>query len=188
MLAKYFIGINWADFLIIAIAARMCFIGFNTGLGIELFKLLSLWLATVIAFQTYTTPLSDYLNTKLPALPLDAGDVFVFAVIITVVTIVIRIIRESFFLLVKIEAQNTFNKLGGFLIGLLRGMWISSIALYIMTISTVGYLEISAKSSLFGHKVLQFAPTVYKGSFNGLISKFIPNIEVNPEVDKALER
>ncbi|HAJ56275.1 MAG TPA: hypothetical protein DCL35_00730 [Candidatus Omnitrophica bacterium] len=188
MLTKYFIGINWADFVVIAIVARMCFIGTNTGLAIELFKLFGLWLATVIAFQTYTTPLSDFLNTRVPALPLDAGDVFVFVVVLAVVTIVIRIIRESFFLLVKIEAQDTFNKLAGLLIGLLRGVWISSIALYIMTISTAEYLETSAKSSLFGHKVIIFAPSVYKGSFNGLISKLIPGIEVNPQVDQALER
>lgn len=188
MLAKYFVGINWADFVIIAIIIRMCFIGTKTGLAIELFKLFSLWLATVIAFQTYTTPLSDFLNTKVPALPLDAGDVFVFAVILTVVTIVIRIIRESFFLLVKIEAQDSFNRLSGFLLGLLRGAWVSSIALYIMAISTVEYLETSAKSALFGHKVILLAPSVYKGSYNGLISKLIPNLEVNPQVDKTLER
>ncbi len=188
MFAKYFIGINWADFLMIAIIARTCFIGVQTGLGIELFKLFSLWLATIIAYQTYTTPLSDYLNTKLPALPLDAGDVFVFCVVIALITIAVRIIRESFFLLVKIETKDSFNKISGFLFGLLRGVWVSSIALYIMTISTVEYLEVSAKSALFGHKVLYMAPSIYKGSYDGLITKFIPKLKINPEVDKALER
>ena len=72
MLSKYLVGINWADFLIIGLIARMCFIGIKTGIGIELFKLLNLWLVTVISFHVYTTPLSDYLNQRLPALPSSA--------------------------------------------------------------------------------------------------------------------
>ena len=188
MLAKYFIGINWVDFLIFGFIARMCFIGIKTGAGIELFKVFNLWVCTVIAYQLYTTPLSDYLNTRLPALPLDAGDVFVFCATITIITILMRIIRESFFLLIKIEAQDTFNKWAGLVLGALRGIWISSIALYIMTISTVEYLEVSAKSSLFGHRVIYMAPSIYKGSYDLLISKFFPSLGVNPEVEKALER
>ena len=188
MLSKYLVGINWADFLIIGLIARMCFIGIKTGIGIELFKLLNLWLVTVISFHVYTTPLSDYLNQRLPALPLDAGDVFVFVVLVTVVTLVMRIIRESFFLLVKIEAHNALDRWGGLLIGFLRGFWISSIALFIMTISTVQYLETSAKSSLFGHKLIVMAPNIYKSSFEGLISKFLVNGQLNEEVFKAVER
>lgn len=188
MLTKYIVGINWIDFLVIGIIARMCYIGIKTGLGIELFKLASLWLATVISYHIYTTPLSDLLNQRLPALPLDAGDVFVFCALLTVITIGIRIIRESFFLLVKIEAQNVLNKWGGLVIGCLRGFWIASIALFIMTISTVQYLEVSAKSSLFGHKLIGMAPNIYKGSYEGLISKFFVNSSINPEVFKAVER
>lgn len=188
MLAKYLVGINWVDFIIIGIIARMCYIGVKTGVGIELFKIFGLWLGTIIAYQAYTTPLSDFLNTKLPALPLDAGDVFVFVAVITVITLALRIIRESFFLLVKIEAQDTLNKGAGFLLGILRGFWISSLVLYVMTISTVQYMETSAKSSLFGHKIIAFAPAIYKGSYNHLISKFFQKMELNPEVDRALER
>ncbi len=188
MLSKYFIGINWADFLIMGIIARMCYIGIRTGIGVELFKLFSLWLSTVVAYQLYTTPLSDYLNTKVPALPLDAGDVFVFCATLTGITLLVRIIRESFLLLIKIDAQDTFNKWGGLVLGAFRGFWIASIALYIMTISTVQYLETSAKSSLFGHKVIYFASSAYKGSYDVLISKFFPGLEINPEVEKALER
>ena len=188
MLAKYLIGLNWVDFVIIGIIARMCYIGIKTGIGIELFKLFGLWLATVIAYQLYTTPLSDFLNTRLPALPLDAGDVFVFCVVVAVITVLLRIIRESFFLLVKIESQDLFNKWGGLFLGALRGFWISSIVLYVMTISTVEYLETSAKSSLFGHKAIYFAPSVYEGSHKILISKFFSHLEVNTEVQRALER
>ncbi|OIO36952.1 MAG: hypothetical protein AUJ74_00450 [Candidatus Omnitrophica bacterium CG1_02_44_16] len=188
MLSKYIVGINWVDFLIIGLIARMCYIGVKTGAAIELFKLFSLWLSIVISFHVYTTPLSDILNAKLPALPLDAGDVFVFCALLAVITLVIRIIRESFFLLVKIETHNTLDRWGGFMIGMLRGLWISSIALFIMTISTVGYLEASAKTSLFGNKLLNMAPTVYKGSYEGLISKFLANSKINEEVFKAVDR
>ena len=187
MLTKYFIGINWVDFLIIAVVVRMCYIGIKTGAGIELFKLFSLWVATVTAFHVYTTPLSDMLNEKLPALPLDAGDVFVFACLITIITIIFRIVRESFFLLIKIEARNAADKWLGLSIGLLRGLWAASIGLFIMTISTVQYLEVSAKSSLFGHKLLAMAPTIYKASYEGFIGKLAPG-KLNPEPFRALER
>ena len=189
MLSKYLIGLNWVDFLVIGIIGRMCFIGIKTGAGIELFKLLSLWFVTIVSFHTYTTPLSDYLNTKVPALPLDAGDVFVFCVLITVITLLFRVIRESFFLLVKIEAHNAVDKWVGLLVGALRGFWIASIALFIMTISTVGYLETSAKCSLIGHNVLYMAPNIYRGSAEGFISKIIPAYgQPNEEVFKAVDR
>lgn len=187
MLTKYFIGINWVDFLMIALILRTCYIGIKTGIGIELFKLFSLWLVTVSAFHVYTTPLSDMLNEKLPALPLDAGDVFVFASLVTLITVLVRIIRESFFLLVKIEAQNSWDKWAGLCVGFIRGIWMASIGLFIMTISTIQYLEVSAKTSLFGSKVLNVAPNIYKSNYEGLFSRFIPG-QINPEPFKALER
>lgn len=189
MLSKYLVGLNWVDLLIIGAIGRMCYIGIKTGAGIELFKLLSLWFATVVSFHIYTTPLSDYLNTKLPALPLDAGDVFVFCCLVTVITLLFRIIRESFFLLVKIEAHNAIDKWIGLAVGCLRGFWIASFGLFIMTISTVGYLETSAKSSLLGSKLIAMAPNIYKGSAEGFISKIIPSFgQPNEEVFKAVER
>lgn len=188
MLTKYFVGVNWADFLIIGIILRMCYIGIRTGIGIELFKLIALWIATVLSFHIYTTPLSDLLHERLPPLPLDAGDVFVYVALVTGVVLVMRMIRESFFLLVKIEAQGALNKWGGMIIGLVRGFWISSIALFVMTISTVGYLEVSAKSSLFGSRLLRLAPKIYQSSFEGVVSKFLTNQKLNEEVSKAVER
>ena len=188
MLTKYVAGINWVDFFVISLIARMCYIGIKTGVGIELFKLFGLCLTTFIAFQIYTTPLSDLLNTRIPVLPLDAGDVFVFAVLVTVITLIVRIVRESFFLLVKIETHNKLDKWGGLALGLLRGFWISSIVLFVMTISTIQYLETSVKTSLFGHKIINLAPQIYKGSYLGLTSKFFPRTTLNEEVFKAVER
>ena len=121
-------------------------------------------------------------------MPLDAGDVFVFVVLFTAVTLLIRIVRESFFLLVKIEAHNTLDRWGGLLVGCCRGFWAASIVLFIMTISTVQYLEISAKSSLFGAKLISLAPNIYKGSYEGLVSKFFKDSKINEEVFRALER
>ncbi len=188
MLSKYFIGINWVDFLVIGAVLRMCFIGMRTGVAIEAFKLVSLWFVTVISFHIYTSPLSDYLNSKLPALPLDAGDVFVFCCLITIITLLFRIVRESFFLLIKIEAHNALDKWAGLAIGCLRGFWVASIMLYIMVISTVQYLEVSAKSSLFGHKIVRLAPTIYETSYLNFVSKIIPYGDTNPQVSQALNR
>lgn len=188
MLAEHLIGINWADFLAVVIIARMCYIGIKTGIGIELFKVIGLWLATVISFQIYTTPLSDALNERLPALPLDAGDFFVFVCLVTIVILAVRIVRESFFLLVKIEAQSTVNRWTGLTVGFLRGLWICSLVFFALTISTIQYLEESTKASLLGHRLLVMAPHIYKGAYDGLISKFFPRSKINEEVFKAIER
>ncbi|MFH0876608.1 MAG: CvpA family protein [Candidatus Omnitrophota bacterium] len=188
MLSKYFIGINWADFLIIGLIARMCFIGWKTGVAIELFKLLSLYFATLVAFHVYTAPVSDMLNARLPALPLLASDVFVFVFLVALVTIIGRIIRESFFLLIKIETHNTLDRWGGLCIGCLRGFWIASIVLFVMTISTIQYLETSAKTSLFGHKILYMAPTIYRANYEALVSKLLPRSKINEEVFRSVER
>lgn len=166
----------------------MCFIGLRTGIGIELFKLFALWLATILTFQLYSTPLADMLNEKLPALPIDAADAFVFVTLLTIVILVVRMIRESFFLLIKIDAQNTLNKWGGLILGLVRGFWIASLVLIIMSISTIRYLEISAKSSLFGYRFINIAPQIYSTSHKIIISKFFPDAKINDQILSVVER
>lgn len=188
MLSKYLVGINWVDILIAGLIIRMCYIGIKTGVAVELFKLLGLWIATVATYHVYTTPLSDRLNERVPALPLNASDAFVFVALLTACILVARMVRESFFLLIKIEAHNTLDRWAGFAIGFLRGLWIASIALFIMTISTIQNLEISAKSSLMGHKLINFAPSVYKGTFESIVAPFLKNPKINEEVFKAIER
>ncbi|MFH1692321.1 MAG: CvpA family protein [Candidatus Omnitrophota bacterium] len=188
MLSKYVVGINWVDFLIIGIILRMCYIGLRTGIGIEFFKLLGLWLATMITFQLYSTPLADMLHEKLPALPIDAADVFVFVSLLTITILVVRMIRESFFLLVKLDEQNTASKWGGLVMGFIRGVWIASLALMIMTISTMQYLETSAKSSLFGHRFINIAPQIYEVSHRIIISKLFPKTDINDQVFQVIDR
>ncbi len=188
MLSKYVVGINWVDFLIIGIIIRMLYIGLRTGIGIEFFKLIGVWLATILTFQLYSTPLADALHEKLPALPLDAADAFVFVSLLTIIILIVRMIRESFFLLVKIDAQNTLNKWGGLLLGCVRGMWIASLALIIMTISTIQYLETSAKSSLFGHRFINIAPRIYEVSHKIIISKLFPDKSINDQIFLVVER
>lgn len=188
MLSKYIVGINWVDFLIIGIILRMCYIGLRTGIGIEFFKLLGVWIATMTTFQLYSTPLADMLHEKLPALPIDAADAFVFITLLTIIMLVVRMIRESFFLLVKIDAQNSLNKWGGLVLGFTRGIWIASLALMIMNISTIQYLETIAKSSLFGHRFINIAPQIYEVSHRIIISKLFPNTKVNDQIFQVIER
>lgn len=187
MLAKYVVGLNWVDFVILGLFARTCFIGTRTGIGVEIFKVIGLMFATLIACHFYTS-VSDLLSSKIPALPLNASDAFVFVVLVSVSIIIIRIIRESFFLLVKIEAHNTLDRWGGMALGFFRGFWISSLVLVSMGISTMSYMEASAKSSLFGHKFIAMAPAIYRGTYENIISKLFSSGSMNEEIFKAIEK
>lgn len=187
MLYPYVSQFNWVDILIIICTLRMCYIGLKRGLGIELFKLLNLVFCSFVVLHYYYT-FGEFINKKIPALPIEPAIIFSYIVLITIITVLFRILREGFFVFVKTESIGNLSKYSGLLLGFVRGIIISAFIIFGFLISTVHYVDLSGRTSYFGSKIVKLPVKMYEGIFYGITSKIISNQGFNQEAVKTLEK
>lgn len=187
MLYPYVSQFNWIDILIIICCLRMCYIGLKRGFGIELFKVINLIFCTFFALHFYLI-LGEFINNKISALPLEAASIFSYILLIFIITILFRILREGFFILVKSETTNTISKSLGLFIGFIRGLLISGLILFGLLISTMHYLEMSSSVSFFGPRLLKIPVQIYENLFYGVVSKIFPEQGFNQEIKNVIEK
>ncbi|MDD5617485.1 MAG: CvpA family protein [Candidatus Omnitrophica bacterium] len=186
MFYPYISQFNWVDILIIILVIRMCYIGLRKGLGIEAFKLLNLLICAFVAFHFYSA-LGEFINSKIPALPLEATFIFTYIILIFVITIIFRIIRDGFFMMLRAEDDSAAGRYLGLIVGFARGALISGFVIFALLISTVRYLDLSARTSFLGLKAAKVATKTYEFTFFGVVSKIFPDQGFNQEVTRLTQ-
>lgn len=190
MLLEIFSQFNWVDFVIIAFAIRVCFMAARNGISIELFKLLGTVFAVYVSAHYYTI-FSDWLNSLLPEIPevtpLEFMDFIAFAILVVATYGAFVLLRSIFYRFIKMEALPHINRWGGFLLGAARAYLFTGIVVYMMVISSVGYLKNSAVDSYFGKFLFPVAPNTYSWLWNNLGSKFIPSEKFNRTITEVRE-
>lgn len=187
MLYPYVSQFNWIDILIIICSLRMCYIGLKRGMGIELFKLLNLVFCSFVVFHYYFA-LGEFIHNKIPALPVEPAIIFSYIVLITIITILFRILREGVFVFVKTETIGSFSKYLGLFLGFIRGILISALIIFGLMVSTIHYFELSARTSFFGSKIVKLPVNIYVGILSGATSRIFPEQALNQDVIKVLEQ
>jgi len=186
MLYPYISQFNWIDIIIIICIVRMCYVGLKTGVGVEIFKTLGLLFCAFIALHFYII-IGSFLNSKMPPLPVEPASIFCYVVLVTIVTLLFRILREGFFAIVKSETISLLSKWLGLFLGFLRGILVSGFMLYGLLISTNHYCDLSVRTSYFGLKAAAVPIKIYEGVYNGAISKIFPDQPFNSEPIRVLE-
>ncbi|MBL7197116.1 MAG: CvpA family protein [Candidatus Omnitrophica bacterium] len=187
MLYPYVSQFNWIDILIIICTLRTCYIGLRKGLGIELFKVINLFFCSFVTLHFYFA-LGEFIQSKIPALPLEPAAIFSYILLIFIITMLFRILREGFFVIVKTETISNISKYSGLFLGFIRGVIISAFIIFGLLISTIHYLELSARTSFFGSRVVKLQLKIYEGLFYGSVAKIFPDQSFNQEVIKVLEK
>ena len=174
---------NWVDIFSIILFLRICYVATKTGLPVEIFKLLGTLLATYAALH-YFTAVSDLFGGKvnIEKMSLEFRDFLAFLVLASAGYIFMVLVRMVFFQFIKIEAVSLLNKWGGFILGLGRGLLLTSIAVFGLTISTLPYLKTSVEKSYLGGRIFQVAPATYTSLWNNLGAKFLPKETFNKVV------
>ena len=172
--------INWLDIFVIILLARICYVAINTGLPIEIFKILGTLCAIYFSFHYYSS-LSGSIQKIVGFKNIPIGFLnFSSFLILTVFSYGIFIIlRKIFSSLVKIDSVSTLNKLGGVALGTIRGILLASLLVFIFVISGNGYLKGSVRASYSGKTLFKIAPATYKTISNGFVSKLFPRQKVN---------
>jgi hypothetical protein len=80
---------------------------------------------------------------------------------------------------VKMEAIPALSKWGGLLLGLGRGVIAASLVVFLLFISTIDYLNASAKGSYLGRRVFNVSISTYEALWNGLMNKLVTGEKFN---------
>ncbi len=184
MLLDILKGLNWLDIAVVIFLFRIVYVAMNSGLPVELFKLLGTLLAIYLSLHYYTN-LSDYLGSLIPSLkniPLDFMDFISFIVLAVLGYIIFVFLREGFSRFIKMEAVPYLNKYAGMLLGIIRSFLFTGLLIFILAISTINYFGESVKSSYLGNRFFKITPAIYSFLWNNVMSKFMPGEKFNSTV------
>ncbi|MDD4953418.1 MAG: CvpA family protein [Candidatus Omnitrophica bacterium] len=174
---------NWLDVFILILIFRILYISIKSGLSKEFFKLLGVLSATYLSLH-YFTVLSDLICKNLPVkkMPLEFFDFLLFTVLAILGYLVFVLLRTIFNHFIKMEAVPLLEKWGGLVMGILRSFFLPSLIIFMLAISSVGYLKKSAQSSYLGKKLFDVAPDTYSWFWNSITSKFMKDEKFNNNV------
>jgi uncharacterized membrane protein required for colicin V production len=180
-------SLNWVDFLVLAILVRIIYIGVQTGVVTELFKLLGVFLTAFVCLHYYA-PLAIFLKhiTKLPWQ--NAAEPVSFALLWIALFVSCKFIRDGLFMLFTIEAQSTVDRWGGAILAVGRFFLVASMTLFLLLLPNIKYLQTKTVDSLSGKHVLLVAPKFYRVMCDGFVSKVFPSEKTSKAVAEQMKK
>lgn len=165
--------LNWVDIFCLILLLRMFYISGKSGFAPELFKFFGTVLAIYLSLHYYVI-FSDYLGERLGVnnIPLEHMAALISVLLALLGYLFFALLRRLFNRFLTMEAVAGLNKWGGILLGLLRGVCLASLVLFIMAASGVDYLRQSAARAYCGKYIIRVAPDIYSGLWSGVVSKF----------------
>ncbi len=185
MLLEILKKLNWVDLVILIIFLRVVWIGIRAGLSIELFKFLGTISAAYIALH-YFTLLSDSLKHILPftikTAPIEFIDFLSFIILVIISYLIFAALRMLFYRFLKMEAVPALSRWSGLILGILRGVLLTSLIAFMLVISSISYLKNSCARSYSGKTLFVIAPKAYSWLWNNFTSKFLSGEKYNDTI------
>ncbi len=170
-------SLNWIDIAVGLIIIRTIYSGIKTGVVTEIFKLLGSAFS-VFAVLHYYSQWGEFLYEKIH-LPLAAAQFVSFLLLWAAVMLIAKFVREGFLVLLRMEAHSLFDRWGGLVLSLSRGLLVASLFLLLLNVLEMDYLKKNLEKSLTAPRLALLAPKTYEFLFSGLVVKFFPNEEIN---------
>lgn len=180
---------NWVDILCIIVLFRVAFISMKSGFSTEVFKLSGTILAAYISFHYYTL-FSDAFTSRFglkEIMPIPFMDFLCFLILALLGYLVFVLLRITFYRFINVEAVNNLNRWGGLVLGVLRGVLLSSLIMFTLVISTLTYLKKSAADSYSRRYIFNIAPNTYTWIWNTITSKFMSQESYSKTVSEVQE-
>ena len=178
--------INWVDIFIVIILFRVCYAAVNTGLPIEIFKILGTISAIFLSLHYYSY-FAGFVQKFAGIKSVSVGfySLSSFAILAILGYMVFLILRNFFSRLMSLETVTGLNRWLGLGLGIIRGFLLSGLLIFMLVISGSGYFKTSIKDSYSGKFVFKIAPATYGLLWKGVASKFIPGAKFNKDVSEA---
>ncbi len=162
-MTEFWHRLNWIDFIVFVIIVRALYVGSKRGLIPELATLIGLVVAQVVSLQHAGWVVS--LITKRVSLPVPETWIHVLLIVVLFIAtyLIFGLIQRGLSKLLRLETATGLNKWGGLLLGFLRGGYITSLILVVLSQAPSSLLEKGIKEdSLSGPYLIQAAPKVYE--------------------------
>ncbi len=169
-------SINWVDLVVLILLFRTSCAGFNKGLGSQIFPLIGIYIALIIALQYY----SSVGNFVIGHSPLKS-DYSYFISYFCLAALVIYIVHliESFIIgkIVTIHIVSLIDKIAGLCVGIVRGILLVSVVVIGLSLTPFDYVYTSVnEGSLIGKKFLTIGHSIFRRTTMFLyISKEVAN-------------
>lgn len=184
MVIDYFKHFNWLDIFIVILLIRICYISLRNGLPVQLFWFLGTIAAVYLSLHYYLN-FADFLGKRFPdswisteVLALTSFVILAFLGYISFV--VLQRLLSRF---IRLEANPQLNKYGGLICGVMRGLFITALIIFLFSISSFSYFKNSAKNSFAGRYLFKVAPVTYSWLWHNLMSKFMLFEKFNSAVE-----
>ncbi|MDD2653879.1 MAG: CvpA family protein [Candidatus Omnitrophica bacterium] len=178
--------LNWVDVFVFIVLIRVILISYKHGFVIEIFQLLGTIFSIFIAFHSYSS-LAQFMSSHSP-IPIDFTSFISFVALIALILVLFKFSRDAFLFVIKMQPLAVVDKWGSVVLGVIRAVYLSSIIIVALLISTIGYLQQSAQRSFSSRYFLDLAPKAYAFMFDNIYSKFSPTEEINSSIFKAIEK
>lgn len=153
--------LNWVDFVIVVMTLRTIYVGARRGFIPELTMLLGILAALIVSLQ-HAGSLSLLLS-KAIHIPTEWLRTGLVGALFMATYFLFRLLRIGMSKLFHLEAASGLNQWGGALIGLLRGVFTTSLLLLVLLKTPTAVLEREIKEKSFsGLYVVQAALAIYE--------------------------
>jgi len=180
MLVNIITQINGVDLIIAIVLIRTGYAAVRSGLVTEAFKLLGTITATYLSLHYFTT-LADFMRGGEVAkkMGLEFLDFLSFLILALLGYVFFLVARLAFGRFIKAEAVPRLNKIGGLILGVVRGFIASSLIVFMLIICSVSVLRDRAMTSYFVRNIVKISFSLYNGMWNGFFSKVMPQESSN---------
>ena len=159
---------NWIDVLVIILLIRACYIGTRTGLTIELQKSVGLVTGFLLSYNYYKE-LGQYISEH-SFFGITWAQLFSLVVVMMILQLAIKFLTMLLSKIVKLQFAPRVEKVGGGILGCLRGIFLASVALVLLGMLPSSYLQDSITGrSLSGIYINKVSIGLYN-----LLVKFFP--------------
>jgi|GEM_PF-5645342 len=182
MVRQFFANFTWLDLCSAVIVVRGCWIGFQKGFLIEVFKLIGLIAAVFVGFHFYI-PFGDFLNDVL-RVPKPVAHIFSYGLLIGVTVGLFQIMRGGLIVLLRDQDQEeaAWQRLVGLIFGLCRGVIFSSLVIVGCLVSGQSVLTRTVRHSFSAPALAPVSPAIYSGIFRAAVRPIFSNETENTRI------
>ena len=154
-------SLNWLDVLVIILLIRTCYIGASTGLTNELQKSLGLVIGFVLSYRYYRG-LGRYISEH-SFLGITWAQLLSLIGVLIGLQLAVKLLMILLSKIVKLQFKPQVEQICGGILGCLRGIFLASVVLVVLSMLPSGYLEDSIYSrSLSGAYIVKIAVNIYE--------------------------
>lgn len=177
--------INWLDIFVVILLIRICYISVKNGLPIQLFWFLGSISSVYLSLHYYSV-FSSFLSKRFPAhwMPQEYWCLVAFVFLALAGYFLFVLLQKFFSRYIVLEATPKLNKYGGLFLGMLRGVLVAGLIIFLFSISTFAYLQKTVSYSFSGKHLSRVAPATYSWLWNNIMSKFMISERLNSSIQK----